>query len=38
VPDQILTDNGKVFTGRFGNGTGDVLFDRSDGTTASGIG
>ena len=28
VPDQILTDNGKVFTGRFGLGTGEVLFDR----------
>lgn len=28
VPDQILTDNGKVFTGRFGKGSGEVLFDR----------
>jgi hypothetical protein len=28
VPDQILTDNGKVITGRFGPGTGVVLFDR----------
>lgn len=28
VPGQILTDNGKVFTGRFGPGTGEVLFDR----------
>jgi transposase InsO family protein len=28
VPDQILTDNGKVFTARFGNGPGPVLFDR----------
>ena len=28
VPDQILTDNGKVFTGRFGKGPGIVLFDR----------
>jgi transposase InsO family protein len=28
VPDQILTDNGKVFTGRFGPGGGEVLFDR----------
>jgi transposase InsO family protein len=28
VPTQILTDNGKVFTGRFGPGTGEVLFDR----------
>jgi transposase InsO family protein len=28
VPDQVLTDNGKVFTGRFGKGAGEVLFDR----------
>jgi transposase InsO family protein len=28
VPDEILTDNGKVFTNRFGKGTGEVLFDR----------
>jgi transposase InsO family protein len=28
IPDQILTDNGKVFTGRFGLGSGEVLFDR----------
>ena len=28
IPDQILTDNGKVFTGRFGQGPGPVLFDR----------
>ena len=28
MPDQILTDNGKVFTGRFGPGKGIVLFDR----------
>lgn len=28
VPSEILTDNGKVFTGRFGPGTGEVLFDR----------
>jgi transposase InsO family protein len=28
VPDQILTDNGKVFTARFGQGPGPVLFDR----------
>jgi hypothetical protein len=28
MPDQILTDNGKVFTGRFGKGPGIVLFDR----------
>ena len=27
-PEQILTDDGKVFTGRFGPGTGEVLFDR----------
>ena len=27
-PEQILTDNGKVFTGRYGPGTGQVLFDR----------
>ncbi len=28
APQEILTDNGKVFTGRFGPGTGMVLFDR----------
>jgi transposase InsO family protein len=28
VPEQILTDNGKVFTARFGPGPGPVLFDR----------
>jgi hypothetical protein len=28
APDQILTDNGKVFTNRFGQGPGPVLFDR----------
>ena len=28
MPREILTDNGKVFTGRFGPGTGEVLFDR----------
>jgi hypothetical protein len=29
IPDQILTDNGKVFTGRFGPaGSAEVLFDR----------
>lgn len=28
VPDEILTDNGKVFTARFGKGPGPVLFDR----------
>jgi transposase InsO family protein len=27
VPDEVLTDNGKQFTARFGNG-GEVLFDR----------
>ena len=29
VPGQILSDNGKVFTGRFGRGPGPVMFDRS---------
>jgi transposase InsO family protein len=28
VPAQILTDNGKVFTARFGPGPGPVLFDQ----------
>lgn len=30
VPEQVLTDNGKVFTGRFGPGgsSSEVLFDR----------
>jgi transposase InsO family protein len=28
APEQVLTDNGKVFTARFGRGTGLVLFDR----------
>ena len=28
IPEQILTDNGKVFTARFGQGPGPVLFDR----------
>lgn len=28
VPSQILTDNGKVFTARFGRGPGLVMFDR----------
>lgn len=28
MPEQILTDNGKVFTGRFGLGPGPVQFDR----------
>ena len=28
VPEEILTDNGKVFTGRFGHRPTEVLFDR----------
>ncbi len=28
VPEAILSDNGKVFTGRFGPSKGEVLFDR----------
>jgi transposase InsO family protein len=28
VPEQVLTDNAKVFTARFGPGPGPVLFDR----------
>ena len=28
VPQEILTDNGKVFTGRFGSKQSEVLFDR----------
>jgi transposase InsO family protein len=28
VPEQILTDNGKAFTNRFGPDIGEVLFDR----------
>ena len=28
APEQLLTDNGKVFTDRFGRGPGPVLFDR----------
>jgi transposase InsO family protein len=28
VPGQILTDNGKIFTARFGQGPGPVMFDR----------
>jgi transposase InsO family protein len=28
VPLQILTDNAKVFTARFGTGPGPVLFDK----------
>jgi transposase len=34
VPQQILTDNGKVFTGRFNHPPVEVLFDRSAGRTA----
>jgi hypothetical protein len=29
VPQELLTDNGKVFTGRFAPHPGEVLFDRS---------
>jgi transposase InsO family protein len=29
VPDELLTDNGKVFTGRLGPHPGEVLFDRT---------
>src|SRR5919108_5291970 len=28
VPDEVLTDNGKCFTGRFGLHQAEVLFDR----------
>jgi transposase InsO family protein len=28
IPDEVLTDNGKVFTGRFGKIRGEVLFER----------
>jgi transposase InsO family protein len=28
VPEEVLTDNGKVFTARFGRGPGPVMFDR----------
>ncbi len=28
IPDEVLTDNGKVFTGRFGLHHTEVLFDR----------
>lgn len=28
VPDEVLTDNGKVFTGRFGTHKVEVMFDR----------
>ena len=29
APEHVLTDNAKVFTGRFGPSTGEVLFDRT---------
>lgn len=35
VPEQILTDNGKVFTNRFGPGTGEVLLTRYGARTVS---
>jgi transposase len=28
IPEEVLTDNGKVFTNRFGMSTSEVLFDR----------
>ena len=28
IPDEVLTDNGKVFTGRLGKTPGEVLFDK----------
>jgi hypothetical protein len=28
APEELLTDNGKVFTGRLGPNPGEVLFDR----------
>jgi len=28
IPEQVLTDNGKVFTARFGRGPGPVMFDK----------
>jgi transposase InsO family protein len=28
IPDEVLTDNGKAFTGRFGTHKAEVLFDR----------
>lgn len=28
IPDEVLTDNGKVFTGRFGTHKAEVMFDR----------
>jgi hypothetical protein len=38
VLDEVLTDNGKVFTGRFGPGDGEVLFDRVCRETGSNTG
>jgi transposase len=38
VPEEILTDNGKVFTGRFNRPAVEVLFDRSAGRTGSSTG
>jgi transposase InsO family protein len=35
VPQQVLTDNGKVFTGRFAHPPVEVLFDRSAASTGS---
>ncbi len=35
VPQQILTDNGKVLTGRFNHPSVEVLFDAICGGTAS---
>ena len=37
IPEAILTDNGKVFTGRFGKGPGIVRSTGSAGRTASSI-
>ena len=28
IPEEVLTDNGKQFTGRFGRSVGEVLFDK----------
>jgi transposase InsO family protein len=28
IPEEVLTDNGKVFTGRFGHNPSEVLFDK----------
>lgn len=35
VPEEVLTDNGKQFTARFGRGGGEVMFDRICRETAS---